>query len=119
MKNNSTGVARVIAAFGFSVKGLKTAYRNEAAFRQEVYLALIMVPAAFFVGNTALEKALLIASIMLVLIVELLNTAVENVVDRFGAEYHELSGAAKDTGSAAVLVALLLVVVVWTGVILT
>ena len=68
MKNNSTGVARVIAAFGFSVKGLKTAYRNEAAFRQEVYLALILVPAAFFVGNTALEKALLIASIMLVLI---------------------------------------------------
>ena len=119
MKNNLTGVARVIAAFGFSVKGLKTTYHNEAAFRQEVWLALILVPAAFFVGNTALERALLIASVLLVLIVELLKTAIENVVDRFGAEYHELSGAAKDTGSASVLVALLLVVVVWAGVVFT
>ena len=119
MKNNLTGAARVFAAFGFSVQGLKTAYHNEAAFRQEVWLALILIPAAFFVGSTALERALLIASVLLVLIVELLNTAIENVVDRFGAEYHELSGAAKDTGSAAVLVALLLLAVVWAGVIFT
>ncbi len=118
MKNEATGFARLIAAFGFSRKGLKLAYVSEAAFRQEVWLAVVMLPAAWFVGDTSLERALLAASILLLMVVELLNTAIEKVVDRIGAEFHELSGAAKDIGSAAVLLTIVLVTIVWLGVIL-
>jgi len=119
MKNEATGFARLIAAFGFSVQGLKSTYATEAAFRQEVWLAIVLLPLAFFVGETAVEVAILIASVLLLLIVELLNSAIEKVVDRIGSEHHELSGAAKDAGSAAVLLALLVVAVVWLGVIFT
>lgn len=119
MKNEATGSARLIAAFGFSMKGLKRTYATEAAFRQEVWLAVVLLPLAFFVGGSPLEIAMLIASVLLLLIVELLNSAIENVVDRIGSEYHELSGAAKDTGSAAVLITMGLVVVVWLGVLFT
>ncbi len=116
MKNNATGFKRLIAAYGFSIKGLKCTYSTEAAFRQEVWLAVVLLPLAFFVGGTALETGILIASVLLLLIVELLNTAVEKVVDRCGDEYNELSGAAKDAGSAAVLLSLMLLVVVWLAV---
>lgn len=116
MKNDATGFARLIAAFGFSMKGLKSTYATEAAFRQEVWLAIVLLPLAFVVGDSGLEIAILISTVLLLLIVELLNTAIEKVVDRLGSDYHALSGAAKDAGSAAVLLTLTLVVVVWLSV---
>ena len=94
--------------------GFKAALKHEAAFRQEVALFVILAPLGFWLGRNGIERSLLIGSLVLVLIVELLNSAVEAVVDRIGSEKHELSGRAKDMGSAAVLLALLLVVVVWT-----
>lgn len=119
MKNKATGIARLTAAFGFSMQGLKSTYATEAAFRQEVWLAVVLLPLAFFVGGSPLEIAILISSVLLLLVVELLNSAIEKVVDRIGSEYHELSGAAKDAGSAAVLLTLGLVAVVWLGVLFT
>ena len=116
MKNNATGVQRIVKAFGFSVAGLRAAFVSEAAFRQEVLLACLLVPAGLWLGNTGVERALLVASVLLILIVELLNSAVETVVDRIGSDYHELSGRAKDIGSAAVLLAFALTVLVWCSV---
>ncbi len=112
------GLARVIAATGYSVAGLKAAFKHEAAFRQELALLLILVPLALWLGDNGVERALLIGSLLLVLIVELVNSAIEAVVDRFGGELHELSGRAKDIGSAAVFVALINVFVVWLLVII-
>lgn len=114
---NKVSVQRVIRATNYSLQGLKSAYRHEAAFRQEVWLSLILIPLGLWLGNTALEKLFLTGSILLVLIVELLNSAIESVVDRIGEEYHELSGRAKDIGSAAVFISLVLVVLTW-GIIL-
>lgn len=113
MKNEATGVSRLISALGFSIKGLRRAYLQETAFRQEVWLATVLIPIAIIVGNSGVERALLIASVLLLCIVELLNTGIEAVVDRIGAEYHDLAGFAKDVGSAAVLIALVQLVVVW------
>jgi diacylglycerol kinase (ATP) len=113
MKPGKTGLARIIDAAGYSLKGLRFAWRNEAAFRQESLLALVLIPLAFWVGGDALRTALLIGSCLIVLIVELLNTAIEAVVDRIGDEYHILAGSAKDVGSAAVLISLLQVLAVW------
>jgi diacylglycerol kinase (ATP) len=110
---NNTGLRRIINATFFSIAGLKAAWDNEAAFRQECVLAVAMVPIAFWLGRNAVERALLIAPCLLVLIVELLNSAVESIVDRVGTEHHSLSGRAKDQGSAAVLVSLVLTVLVW------
>lgn len=118
MKNEAQGVRRLIAATGFSLKGLYASYRSEAAFRQEVWAALILVPLGLWLGESALERALLIAAVLFVLIVELLNTAIEHVVDRVGEDFHELSGRAKDAGSAAVLVSIGLCIIVWAGVLL-
>jgi len=115
MKNEATGFKRLIAATGFSMAGLKASYKTEAAFRQEVWLAIVLIPLALFLGDNAIEVSLMIGSVLLLMITELLNTAVELVVDRIGAEFHELSGRAKDTGSAAVFLAIILVVVVWVG----
>lgn len=112
-KPGAIGLTRIINAFGYSMKGLKAAWVNEAAIRQEFVLLLGLAPLALWLGQGGVEKALLIGSLLLVLIVELLNSAIEAVVDRFGSELHELSGRAKDIGSAAVFVALLNVVVVW------
>jgi diacylglycerol kinase (ATP) len=109
----NTGIRRIINATFFSLAGLKAAWRNEAAFRQECGLCIVLIPLALWLGQTAVERALLIGSCLLVLIVELLNTAVEAVVDRVGTDHHRLSGQAKDLGSAAVFVGLLLTVVVW------
>jgi len=117
MKNKDTGLKRLFSALEFSRKGLITAFRNEAAFRQEILLALILTPFAFIAGNNGLERAVLVASMLLVLIVELLNTGIEAVVDRIGSDFHELAGYAKDAGSAAVLIALIQMVVVWVFII--
>ena len=97
-KTGNTGLTRIIKAAGYSKQGLQAAWVNEAAFRQEALLALIMIPAAFWVAENSIELILLISVVFLVLIVELLNSAVEAVVDRIGDEHHELSGRAKDIG---------------------
>ncbi|BDR15758.1 diacylglycerol kinase [Vibrio sp. STUT-A11] len=102
-------------ATGYSLQGLKAAWINEAAFRQELLLSVILSISAFFLPVTTLERVLMIGSLFLVLIVELINSAVEAVVDRVSDEWHVLSGRAKDIGSAAVFVALLLVLFVWTS----
>ncbi len=112
-KPGNTGLKRVIKAAGYSWAGLKAAFRHEAAFRQELALCLVLIPAGLWLGQTGMERALLISSLLLVLTVELLNSAIEAVVDRFGGEQHELSGRAKDIGSAAVFIALLNMMVIW------
>lgn len=116
-KPGKTGVARILDAFGYSMKGLAAAWRYEAAFRQEVLLAVILIPAAFWLAKTAVELILLVVSVGWVLMAELANSSVEAVVDRTGFERHELSGRAKDIGSALVLVSLVLMAFVW-GIIL-
>ena len=108
-----TGLKRVSSAFFYSMAGLRAALRHEDAFRQEVFLAVLLIPAAFFTPATGPGKALLIAAVLLVLIVELLNSAVEAAVDRISLENHVLAKRAKDIGSAAVLLALINVPVVW------
>ncbi len=107
-------LGRVLRALGYSFAGLKVATSREAAFRQELALFVILAPLGLWLGDGGVERALLIGSLALVLIVELLNSAVEALVNRIGSERHELSAAAKDLGSAAVFVALMLVVVVWS-----
>ncbi len=111
--NTRRGLKRLVAATGFSFSGFRCAFRSEQAFRQEVLLALVLLPAGWWLGNNAVERILLLASVWLVLIVELLNTALEYTVDRIGTEHHELSGRAKDVSSAAVLLSLLLVAFTW------
>ncbi len=113
MKPGKTGLPRIIDAVGYSWKGLQAAFKHEAAFRQELILGLVLIPVAIWLGQTAVEYALMFGSLLLVIIVEILNSAIEAVVDRTGNEYHELSGRAKDMGSAAVMLALLNVFVIW------
>ena len=110
-----TGLDRVVRATGYSIEGLKAAYRGESAFRQEFWLATVLVPLAFWLGRGWVEVALLAGSVMIVLIVELLNSAVEATIDRISFEIHDLSKRAQDIGSAAVLLALLLCAGVWCG----
>ncbi len=112
-KPAGSGAVRLLRAAACSVAGLKAAWRGEAAFRQEVVLVAALTPLALWLGRNGTERALLLASLGLLLVVELLNSAVEAVVDRIGREYHPLSGRAKDLGSAAVFITLLLVVLVW------
>ncbi|ULH03727.1 diacylglycerol kinase [Aeromonas caviae] len=112
-KPGATGITRIINATGYSMKGLKSAWINEAAFRQELLLILLLMPLAFWIGDSLNEILLLVCISWLVVIVEVLNSAVEAVVDRIGSEYHELSGRAKDLGSAAVFIALALNALVW------
>lgn len=116
MRKTATSIfdlKRIIKAGSYSIGGLKAALTNEPAFRQEVVAFIILAPMGYFFGSTAIERVLLIGSLMLVLIVELLNSALETVVDRVGTEHHELSGRAKDMGSAAVLVSIILVILIW------
>ena len=112
-----TGAARLWLAMLNSLRGLKHCYHSEAAFRQEVWAAFVLVPAAFWLGRSGIERVLLVGSALLVMVVELLNTAIEVVVDRIGLERHHLSGFAKDLGSSAVLLALLLALGTWFTVI--
>ena len=112
-KSDKRGLARISAAARISLTGLGTALRHEAAFRQEAALAVVLIPAAFWIGGNAVERALLLGSWLLVMIVELLNSAIEAVVDRIGLDRHELSARAKDMASAAVFVSLVLAGSIW------
>lgn len=113
-----TGLKRVWNAFHYSVAGLRAAFRHEDAFRQEVFLALVLIPLALFMPAGLLGKALMIGSVLLVLVVELLNSAVEATVDRISLEDHRLAKRAKDLGSAAVLVTLVNAGIIWALVLL-
>ncbi|WKX26883.1 diacylglycerol kinase [Tatumella ptyseos] len=113
MTNQVTGLRRIINAAGYSWKGYKAAWKYEAAFRQEVVLGIIGTFIALLLPVSVLAKLVLIGSMVLVIIVEIINSAIEAVVDRFGDEWHTLCGRAKDMGSAAVLLALLWSLVVW------
>lgn len=108
-----TGIRRLMNAFGYSMDGFKAAYQHEDAFRQEVWLSLVLIPLAFYLETEALHRILMVGSVLLVMIVELLNSAVEAVVDRVSIERHALAKRAKDIGSAAVLLALINLGVVW------
>ena len=110
---DNRGIRRLIKATGYSFKGLAAAFRHEIAFQQEVALSLVLIPVALWLGEGGVEKAMLIMSWLLVLMFELVNSGIEAVVDRVGTEFHELSGRAKDVGSAAVLLALVNAAVVW------
>lgn len=107
------GLTRLALSFVNSWKGFKGAFQAEEAFRQEVGLAVVLIPLGVYLGKTGVERAMLVATVLLVLIVELLNTGIETVVDRIGLERHELSGLAKDVGSMAVLFSLTTFLVVW------
>ena len=112
------GLTRILRAFGSSWSGLRGAYREEAAFRQELALAVVVIPLGLWLGHGALERVALVSPVFLILIVELLNSAIEATVDRIGLERHTLAGLAKDIGSAAVLVSFVLLVTVWLIVLL-
>ena len=111
--NDTSGLTRILRAFGYSLKGLRDCYRHEAAFRQEVVAAVVIIPVGMWLGENGVERALLVGSWLLVMIVELLNSAIEATVDRFGPEHHKLSGRAKDIASASVFSTISLAVVVW------
>ena len=111
--SNAKGVRRLINACFYTMAGFKATWKSEEAFRQEVVLSVIMIPAGLWIGTTATHRALLVGTCMIVLITELLNSAIETVVDRIGSENHVLSGQAKDMGSAAVFVSLCTTVLVW------
>ena len=113
-----TGLARIVNAAGYSWAGLSAAFRHEYAFRQEVFLALLLIPLALYLGDTGIERALMIGAVLGVLIVELLNSALEAAVDRISLEHHLLIKRAKDMGSAAVMIALANVIAVWALVLL-
>lgn len=110
-----TGLARVAAATRYSVAGLRACFLSEEAFRIEASLGLVLVPIALWLGETPVERVLLVFSVVLVLLIELLNTAIESVINRVGLEYNELSKQAKDVASAAVFVSLLFFVFVWAA----
>ena len=112
-KPGNTGIRRIIRATRFSAQGLAQAWRHEASFRQEIVLTILLIPAAIWLGRTEIESLILIICCFLVLIVELLNSAIEAAIDRFGEEHHVLSGRAKDMGSAAVFLSLLVVGATW------
>jgi diacylglycerol kinase (ATP) len=110
-----TGIDRILHAAGYSLQGLRSAYRHESAFRQELWLAVLLLPLALWLGRSWVEVALLAGSVVLVLIVELLNSAIEATVDRVSLDLHELSKRAKDFGSAAVMLSLLLAGGIWAA----
>ncbi|MDA1077161.1 MAG: diacylglycerol kinase [Proteobacteria bacterium] len=113
-KPGATGLTRIRHATVYSIQGLRAAWQHESAFRQETLLIAVLLPFAFFLGRHATEVALLITVLGIVLITELLNSAIEAVVDRVSSEQHELAGRAKDMGSAAVAISLLLAAIVWS-----
>jgi diacylglycerol kinase (ATP) len=113
MANNVTGLVRIVKAAGYSWQGLRAAWQHEAAFRQEAVAALVAILVACLLDVDTLSRILMIGSVVLVIIVEILNSAIEAVVDRIGQEQHPLAGRAKDMGSAAVLLTILLALFVW------
>jgi diacylglycerol kinase (ATP) len=114
-----TGLKRVWNALFYSIEGFAAAWKHEDAFRQETLLALVMIPLAVYLGHDGVSRVLMITSVLLVLVVELINSAIEATVDRISLEHHRLAKRAKDIGSAAVLIALINVVVVWGLVLFT
>ncbi len=108
------GIKRIINAVIFSCRGITATWKSEAAFREEIICGIILFPAAFFLGESLTQTAILIIPLFIVLIVELLNTGIEHVVDRVGLEHHELSRLAKDAGSAAVFLSNMLIISVWS-----
>jgi diacylglycerol kinase (ATP) len=112
-RDKPTGLTRIVRAFGYSLQGFRYAWREEAAFRQELILALAVVPAGIYLGRSGIERALLVWPMLQILLVEILNSAVEAVVDRGGLERHPLAGMAKDMGSAAVLLSFGMLGTVW------
>jgi diacylglycerol kinase (ATP) len=112
-KPGTQGLAHIVKAWGYSMLGLRAALKYEEAFRLELMACIVLLPLALWLGNTGVERALLTGSLLLVLLVELLNSGLEAVVDRIGIEQHALSGRAKDLGSAAVFIALLNALLVW------
>ncbi|MFT5082251.1 MAG: diacylglycerol kinase (ATP) [Lentisphaeria bacterium] len=116
MTEKNTGFTRLFKAFYYSYKGIVAAFRHEAAFRQELLLALVLIPVVYWFPVSKLERLAMVGVVVLVLVVELLNSAIEAVVDRVGYEKHELAGRAKDMGSAAVLISLMLWVYVWASI---
>jgi len=116
--SGNTGITRIARAAAYSWQGLKAAYRCEEAFRQETWICLILLPLGLYLGADGVEKALLVASVLLLPLVEILNSALEAVVDRIGSERHELAGRAKDMGSAAVALAIAIAIAVWALVLL-
>ena len=112
----NTGLMRLFYASCYSMKGVKAAFANEPAFRYEVYASAVLMPLACFVAQNAYQFAALVGVCLIVLAMELLNTAIEAIVDRAGSEFHALAGVAKDTGSAAVLMVLLMAGLVWGAV---
>ena len=112
-KSGATCLTRIINAFGYSMKGISAAIKYESAFRQEVVLFVVLLPLAFFLGRSYIEYILLAGSLLIVLMVELLNSAIEAVVDHVSPEFAELAGRAKDMGSAAVFITLVNVFLVW------
>ncbi|MDR5611536.1 MAG: diacylglycerol kinase [Arsenophonus sp.] len=117
MANQTTGLTRIIKATGYSLKGLRAAWKSEAAFRQEAIMVIVAIIVAFLLDVQWIERLLLISSMVLIAIVELLNSAIEAVVDRIGTELHELSAKAKDIGSAAVFISICLAIFIWSVVI--
>ena len=117
-KTGATGFTRIINAAGYSWLGFKAAYKHEAAFRQELWLTLALTPVALYYGQSYADKAILIASLIFILLVEILNSAIEAVVDRHGDEKHELSGRAKDMGSTAVFLAFIIAGLVWFSILI-
>lgn len=109
----NVGLRRLINALRWTIKGFRSTYMNEEAFRQEVTLFLVLAPLGLWLGDNGIERALLVGPLLIVLIVELINSAIESIVDRISTEQHKLSGRAKDQGSAAVFISLVLVVVCW------
>lgn len=110
---NKKGFDRLSAALNNSFEGLKATFKNEEAFRQEIFLALILIPVAFYTGDTTVEKILLVSSLILLIVIELINTGIEVIIDRVSLDKNELSKLAKDIGSAAVLIAFLNCFIVW------
>lgn len=116
--NQTAGLTRIVRAFGYSMKGFRACFRHERAFREEVFVAALLVPLGIWLGADGVERALLVSSWLLVVMMELLNSAVEATVDRLGTEHHELSGRAKDISSAAVLLAIWVAILVWVLILL-
>jgi diacylglycerol kinase (ATP) len=112
-RHKPTGITRLLRAFGYSFQGFVHTWREEAAFRQEVLLAVLVIPLGLYLGRSGVERALLVSPMLLILVVEILNSAVEAVVDRSGTERHPLAGMAKDMGSAAVMLSFALLGTVW------
>lgn len=115
-EQGATGVRRIVNAWFYSLAGFRACFRHEEAFRQEALGVLVLLPLALWLGQNGTERALLVGSLLLVPLVEILNSAIEAVVDRFGGELHELSGRAKDMGSAAVFLSIAMAAFVWFSV---